>query len=661
MASDTKGGVGLDGNLGDRYRLLGKLGSGGMADVFLAVQRGEEGFERLVVMKKVHTRWMKQEESAIKMFIEEARTVASLSHPNIVKVFDLSKMGEDICIAMEYVDGENLEYVSAVLKKRNLQFPLKVACTLIVQACEALHYAHTAKTPDGKPLKLVHRDVGPHNIMLDSNGYLKIIDFGIAKSAAQGDLTSPGVIKGKLSYLAPDIFKFKDIDGRIDLYALGLVFYRLLTLKIPFPFKSDVTIAEVLTKILKDPLAAPSTVNPSIPTEFDAIIAKATHRDRDERYQSGEALADAIRATAEKHGGLASNSEVRNWFQEQFKARLAKRREFDTKALAKAKLLAKKEAEGSERPAQSMSSFTGEMRKAPQLSVPPPVPKKPESAPPRRRMNMAVILIVILLGLTAGAVIVHQVVTKSSSGDPKGKTGPKVDKDPHVASVLPKVDPDKTADKAEPPKEHPPKVDGRKPDPKPRPDKVAVISKPKPISPDKTTSRKRRKIKKPKPRPQPVKVVKPIVEPKDPPIKDKPKPKTDTSPDTAKVEPAIKPEPLVDKPPVEVTKPGPITKPKPDPMVADVSAIRWISGAGEWNGKRVITQGCARCHNGSKAKPFKFAIKTRRQWERFFKRNRHERKVTLSNYFSPTELKLGLKFILDQITKGKKSGIAGVK
>jgi serine/threonine-protein kinase len=328
----------LSGQLGkvhERYRFLAKLGSGGMADVFLGVQHGAEDFQRLVVIKRVHSAWL-QKENAMKMFINEARIVAALNHPHIVKIYDLSRMGRDICIAMEYVDGENLEYLRKSIRKRNLSIPLPIICKLMAEACEALHYAHSAKTSDGEPLNLIHRDIGPHNLMIDSSGYLKVIDFGIAKSTAQTEMTSPGMIKGKFSYLAPDLFRFKDIDGRVDLYALGLVFYELVTLKRTYNFKKDVTVAEVLQRISSENLPQVSSLMPELPKEIDDIVNKAVEKDRDVRYLSGHEFASDIRKFGEIIGGLATTNQVEEWYKDNFSERIARRREFERQAMQKA-------------------------------------------------------------------------------------------------------------------------------------------------------------------------------------------------------------------------------------------------------------------------------------------------------------------------------------
>ncbi len=334
---------GID-DLKNRYRLVAKLGSGGMADVFLGVQLGEQEFERLVVIKKVHAAGMAVENmDALKMFVDEARLVATLNHPHVVKVYDLARQDDGIFIAMEYVDGETFAYMIKSLLKSNERIPLPVACRLMIQACEALHYAHAAATPDGTPLNLIHRDIDVQNLMCDRNGYLKIIDFGIAKSESQTEMTAPGLFKGKLSYVAPDLFKFKNIDKRVDIYSLGLVFYAMVTRKKPYPFKKDVSLAEVIDRILKERLPPLSSIDSTLPRALDEVISKATNKERDQRYHSAEEFAEAIRIFAKEHGGTATTADVKRWFQDQFAERIQQRREFERTALKKAKAQAEKE------------------------------------------------------------------------------------------------------------------------------------------------------------------------------------------------------------------------------------------------------------------------------------------------------------------------------
>lgn len=433
--------TGID-DLKNRYRLIAKLGSGGMADIFLGVQLGEQNFERLVVIKKIHAHGLDMKNvDAVKMFIDEARTVATLNHPHIVKVFDLNRLKDDIIITMEYVDGETVAYLIKTLIKDQKSFPLNVSCRLILQACEALQYAHSATTPGGKPLGLIHRDIDPQNLMLDSNGYLKIIDFGVAKTTSQTEMTAPGMFKGKVSYVAPDVFRFKDIDHRVDVYSLGLVFYAMLTKKKPFPFKKDVTVAEIIERVLKEPLPPPSMINPEVPRELDEIIARAIHKERDKRYQSAEEFSEALELFSTNKVGIATTAEVKNWFRAEFDARIAQRREFERKALKKAKEMGKLDPAVAADPSRAdLRTTTPGMRgtAADELTFPtqsasglttdlPPTGATSNSMAPMaqgKSGNPYLILLFAFILFAGGAVLVQQLFFSSSDKPPVPEVHP---------------------------------------------------------------------------------------------------------------------------------------------------------------------------------------------------------------------------------------------
>ena len=326
-------------DLAERYRVLAKIGSGGMGDVFLVTQLGEGNFNRLVVMKRIHETHLAQPDR-MRMLYDEAMTVAALNHPHIVKIYELNRLEGDVCIIMEYVDGETLNYVRESLAARRASMPLRVLCKLMIEACEALHYAHSAQTPDQQALDLVHRDIGPYNLMISRSGYLKVIDFGIAKTAQRTESTAPGVIKGKLSYLAPELLHRKEIDARADIYGLGLVFFELTTLTKAFSFDAEMGIPAAYGEILVRALPKPSSIDHKLPTELDSIIGKAIAKDREKRYQTAEVLARDIRRFAEGlPDGLASTGDVATWFLRQFDQRIGRRKNFERQALKKASSL----------------------------------------------------------------------------------------------------------------------------------------------------------------------------------------------------------------------------------------------------------------------------------------------------------------------------------
>jgi serine/threonine-protein kinase len=365
----------------DRYRIVTKIESGGMADIYLGVQVGEEALDRLVVIKKIGAQKL-HANGVIGMFLDEARIVASLSHPHIVKIFDLSKVKNSVCITMEYVDGENLAYISKNLAKNQKTVPLRIACQLMIQTCETLQYAHTATAQDGRELNIVHRDLDLRNLMIDRHGHIKIIDFGVAKASTQLENTAPTIFKGKLSYSAPEAFVEPTVDHRADLYAIGLVFRQLVTGHKPFRFGHDANVGLVVQTIARETLPPSTSFNKDLPPEIDALIEKATEKNREHRFQSATELANAITDFAEQNGdGIAKPGEIREWFQEEFAERVKQRKAFEQDVLEKARILAAKAAAGELEDDDSIipEPDDNEEVSAPKKSTPPSVPTRKET------------------------------------------------------------------------------------------------------------------------------------------------------------------------------------------------------------------------------------------------------------------------------------------
>ncbi len=321
----------LNNDFGQKYQLLAKIGSGGMGDVFLCVQRGAIDFSRLVVLKAIGSRQIQHSEEHAKMFANEARVVASLNHPHIVKIHDFFMSGDAGYIVMEYVEGETLKYIFSSCGHRSRRIPMALSFRLILDACDALHYAHNSTSPTGEKRQIIHRDIGLHNLMLDSNGYLKVIDFGIAKSNLQTDRTSPGLMKGNPAYMAPDLFTKESPDHRIDIYALGLCLYELCTQTRAFKFHKEATVGEIIQMISTKELVPPSKIVPDLPKGIDEIVLKAVEKERDNRYQTIEAFARDLKKVSRPY--LTSELDAKEWVQEHFADRLRERREFGARML----------------------------------------------------------------------------------------------------------------------------------------------------------------------------------------------------------------------------------------------------------------------------------------------------------------------------------------
>jgi len=275
-----------------RYLLLDCIGRGGMAEVFHAVMQGPSGFQRRFVIKRIRKEKADSREF-VDMFINEARISALLDHPNIVQVYDFGEEQGDYFLAMEYLRGKDLRALMSTVRSQGMQLGLDIACHVAKNVAQGLNYAHRLQS-GGRPLGIVHRDVTPSNIMTLRTGGIKLLDFGIARAAMRSRSLTPagGMIKGKLSYLAPEQIKGGATDPRTDVWALGVVFWEILTGQRLFWDENDLN---VMRNVMKKPIEAPSRFRAGIPTEIDAIVLQALKRSATERFQTAEAFHEALR------------------------------------------------------------------------------------------------------------------------------------------------------------------------------------------------------------------------------------------------------------------------------------------------------------------------------------------------------------------------------
>ena len=224
-AEDFKGNI-----IGERfgkYLLVGEIAVGGMAELFLAVHRGVEGYIKAVVIKRVLPHLTNNPEF-VRMFVDEARLEARLEHPNIVRTYEFGEVNGHYFTAMEYLPGEDLcKALNSLAVSRQLM-PLHIAVGIASQVCAGLNFAHQFTDTNGKPLGLVHRDINPANIIITYGGEVKIIDFGVAKSNANVQ-TITGMIKGKVAYMPPEQVLGRDVDQRADIFSAGVVLWEVLT------------------------------------------------------------------------------------------------------------------------------------------------------------------------------------------------------------------------------------------------------------------------------------------------------------------------------------------------------------------------------------------------------------------------------------------------
>lgn len=258
-----------------KYQLLEHLARGGMADVFRAKSRGVEGFEKVLVIKRILAE-LATDESFVEMFVNEAKIAVTLSHANIVQVFDLGRIDDAYYIAMEHVAGIDLERIHALTLANGHPMPVELAVFLASEIAKALDYAHRRRDSSMKPLGIVHRDVSPSNVLVSFEGEVKLTDFGIAKALHTGK-TDEGLLKGKIAYMAPEQARAESVDARADLFSLGVVLYELLSGT--HPFRGE-TSRETYENVLR---ASPAPLT-HVPPELARIVEVALRADPDDRY-----------------------------------------------------------------------------------------------------------------------------------------------------------------------------------------------------------------------------------------------------------------------------------------------------------------------------------------------------------------------------------------
>jgi protein kinase-like protein len=295
-----------------RYTIVRPLGQGGMAEVFLARAEGEAGFGKLVAFKVLQAAFASNP-AVVELFLDEARLVAGLDHPNIVQTHDLGRAGDRYFIAMEYVDGSDLARLIEAVSARGERVPLPCALGILCRICDGLHAAHTAVGPDNRPLWLVHRDVKSANVFVSRTGAVKVGDFGIAKAthAVRISRTEVGQVKGTPGTMAPEQRLGQEVDRRADVYGVGAIAYELLS---GGPVNLDL-VALAARGIAGWPHLPPlASQRPDLPSELDAIIIKALAYDPQQRYEDCAALEADLRAVGSQvAGGLAEDKAIGAW------------------------------------------------------------------------------------------------------------------------------------------------------------------------------------------------------------------------------------------------------------------------------------------------------------------------------------------------------------
>ena len=273
-----------------KYVLLDRIGHGGMAEVFRAVSRGPEGFQRALVIKQILPH-LSQDRIFVRMFIDEAKVCGLLSHPNLVQIYEFGKIENSFFIAMEHVHGRTLNAVLNELARLRRPVSLAAVAEIARQICVGLHHAHSLRSATGQPLGIVHRDISPSNVMLAFHGGVTILDFGIARMADElrHTHTQVGSVKGKASYMSPEQLRNEDVDRRSDIFSVGVVLHEMLTGRRLFPGARG----SVDRKLVELSLPLPSERNPAVPPALDRVVMRALASERDARYATaGEMAAD---------------------------------------------------------------------------------------------------------------------------------------------------------------------------------------------------------------------------------------------------------------------------------------------------------------------------------------------------------------------------------
>jgi eukaryotic-like serine/threonine-protein kinase len=304
-----------------KYELIARIGEGGMAEVYLARQRGPMDFEKVVVVKTIHPH-LGRKKKFIDMLLDEARIAARLKHPCVVDIYDLGVEGETYFIAMEHLPGETLlSVLRACVKQRQLDVP----CTarIIADVADGLQSAHDLKDNQGHPLELVHRDITPGNIVVLYTGQVKILDFGIAKARGRlAEETDADHFKGKLGYISPEQVRGQKVDRRSDIFSLGVVMWESLALRRLFRKNTPAAAADA---ILKESIPPPSKYRSSVPPKLDSICMRALARDPDERYSNASEMQEDIERFLAAGSFRPHKAAIRKYMHEIFADRIDER------------------------------------------------------------------------------------------------------------------------------------------------------------------------------------------------------------------------------------------------------------------------------------------------------------------------------------------------
>jgi len=324
-----------------KYELLAPMARGGMAQVWSARPVGSRGFRNVVAIKTI-SKGQLDDRRLEQMFLQEGAVAPRVQHPNVVRTLEAGEHDGVLYLAMEWVDGEPLQAITAEARERG-GIPIPISVHVVSQVLRGLHAAHEVVDEDGKPLGLVHRDISPQNVMVTSTGGVKLVDFGIAKTTLQDDsLTEAGEIKGKFAYVSPEQVAGAPLDRRSDVFAAGVLLYMLTTGQ--HPFKGE-NAAETVKRICSTtPALPPRKLTGDFPVELERVLQKALEKRADRRFATAEEMAAALDAAVPECSRPGYQKYVAGYVQELCGARSAKRRQ---ELRAAEELLEREQGEGS--------------------------------------------------------------------------------------------------------------------------------------------------------------------------------------------------------------------------------------------------------------------------------------------------------------------------
>jgi len=264
-----------------------------MATIHLGRLVGPAGFSRLVALKVLHPLYADDEHHT--MLLDEARTSASVRHPNVVQTLDVVHEDEQLCIVMDYVHGLDLATAMAGTRRREGRVPSAIASAILVGVLLGLHAAHEARGEDGGSLGLVHRDVSPQNVVIGVDGMARVLDFGIAKALHKRHVTAEGRVKGRIAYMAPEQLAGAPVTRQADVYSAGVVLWEALTGRHLFDDSNEAALA---ASVLEGRVPPPSTLAPAAGGALDAVVLRALATERRDRFATAQEMAAALVAAA---------------------------------------------------------------------------------------------------------------------------------------------------------------------------------------------------------------------------------------------------------------------------------------------------------------------------------------------------------------------------